>query len=81
MLDFHLAGTSRTNGLRNTSGWLRVSFDRLAAATTEGKMHLADGVGVQRMTRTLGVSAKVSRHPFRELSVCLSLDDLIGHHL
>jgi hypothetical protein len=23
-------------------------------------MHLADGVGVQRMTRTLGVSAKVS---------------------
>src|SRR5262245_7101097 len=33
---------------------------RLAAAATEGKMHLADGVGVERMTRTLGVSAKVS---------------------
>ena len=29
---------------------------RLAAAATEGKMHLADGVGVQRMTRTMDVS-------------------------
>src|SRR5262249_40997758 len=36
---------------------------RLAAAATEGKMHLADGVGVKRMTRTLGVSAKVSSRP------------------
>src|SRR5262249_56807483 len=33
---------------------------RLAAAATEGKTHLVDGVGGQRMTRTLGVSAKVS---------------------
>src|SRR5262245_1741442 len=33
---------------------------RLAAAATESGVHLADGVGVQRMTRTLGVSAKVS---------------------
>jgi len=30
-----------------------------AAVATEGKMHLADGVGVKSMTRTLGVSAKV----------------------
>src|SRR5262249_60483450 len=43
---------------------------RLAAAATEGKMHLADGVGVQRMTRTLGVSGSVSRHPRSKLSVC-----------
>src|SRR5262249_16830070 len=34
---------------------------RLAAAATEGKMHLADGVGVQRMTRTMDVAAKVSK--------------------
>src|SRR6516225_4667822 len=29
---------------------------RLAAAATEGKMHLADGIGVQRLTRPTGVS-------------------------
>ena len=33
---------------------------RLAAAATEGGVHFPDGVGVKRMTRTLGVSAKVN---------------------
>src|SRR5262245_25180415 len=37
---------------------------RLAAAATEGKMHLADGVGVQRMTRTMDVAGKVSKDEF-----------------
>ena len=50
-----------------------------ATAATEGEVHLADRVGVRRMTRALGIPAKVSRCPLRELSVWLSLDDLIGH--
>src|SRR5215831_2164619 len=33
---------------------------RLAAAATEGGVHFPDGVGVQRMTRTMDVAAKVS---------------------
>src|SRR5262249_28722285 len=53
---------------------------RLAAAATEGKMHLADGVGVQRMTRTLGVSAKVSCLERRDLLLDLfgRLSELLG---
>src|SRR5262245_26522595 len=34
---------------------------RLAAAATEGKMHLADGVGVKRMTRAMDVAGSVSK--------------------
>jgi hypothetical protein len=32
------------------------------------------------MTRALGIPAEVSRRPLSELSVWLSLDDLIGHY-
>jgi len=41
-----------------------------AAVATEGKMHLADGVGVKRMTRAMDVAGSVSRHPWSKLSVC-----------
>src|SRR5262249_30258693 len=36
---------------------------------------------IENMTCTLRIPAKVSRHPLRELSVLLSLDDLIGHYV
>src|SRR5262249_37756286 len=48
---------------------------RLAAAATEGKMHLADGIGVQRLTRPTGVSPRVSRIPRREPAVDAAIDD------
>src|SRR5262245_34139637 len=61
VLDFHFPGHQRDKQFQK---YRRVVphhlLYRLAAAATEGGVHLADGVGVQRMTRTLGVSAKVS---------------------
>jgi hypothetical protein len=53
--------------------------DWLATALPEGGVHFPDGVGVEGMTRAVGIPAEVSRHPLGELSVWLSLDDLIGH--
>src|SRR5262245_26738848 len=61
MLDSHVPRDQKHEQFQEDSRLLLHHFvDRLAAAATEGKMHLADGVGVESVTRALGIPAKVS---------------------
>ena len=64
VLDFHVPRHQQDKQFQKYRGLVpHHLLYRLAAAATEGKMHLADCVGVQRMTRAMDVAAKVSRHP------------------
>jgi len=52
---------------------------RLAAAATEGEIHLADGVGVESVTRALGISGNVSMRTvwkLRFVSSSIACNDL-----
>jgi hypothetical protein len=54
-------GTSKTNNLKDRRLRLNHLVDGLATAATEGKMHLADGVAVHRMTRPVHVASSALR--------------------
>jgi hypothetical protein len=58
MLDFHLARHEQHQQLQEHRRLLLHHLvDRGSTATTKGEVHLADRVGVQRMTRALGIPA------------------------
>src|SRR5262245_16925155 len=81
MLDSHVPRDQKNEQFQKDSRLLLHHFvDCRATAPAKGGVHLPDGVRVEGVTRALGIPAKVSRHPLRELSVWLSLDDLIGHY-
>src|SRR5262245_55118901 len=50
---------------------------RLAAAATEGKMHLADGIGVQRLTRPTG-KFETKKSPYRGAHIDVRWQDKNG---
>src|SRR5215471_6631182 len=80
MLDSHVLRDQKHEQFQEDSRLLLHHFvDCRATAPAKGGVHLPDGVRVEGVTRALGIPAKVSRRPLRELSVWLSLDGLVGH--
>ena len=60
MLNFHLARHEQHQQLQEHRRLLLHHLvDRGSTATLKSEVHLADGVGVQRMTRTMDVAATV----------------------